>query len=43
MKIFIVVNYDEKHIHEVLNNSEFRFEKIDFIEKKIAENLASGK
>ena len=41
--IYYGPSYDEKHILKVLNNSGFRYEKIDFIEKKIAENLASGK
>ncbi len=40
--IYYGPSYDEKYILEVLNNSGFKFEKIEFIEKKIAENLAAG-
>jgi len=40
--IYYGPSYDEKHIHEILENSGFKFEKIDFIEKKIAEELALG-
>ena len=41
--IYYGPSYDEKYIKEILDNSSFKFKKIDFIEKKIAEELAAGK
>ncbi|NMN67084.1 carbamoyltransferase [Candidatus Pelagibacter ubique] len=40
--IYYGPSYDEQHIRVILNNSGFKFKKIDFIEKKIAEELAAG-
>lgn len=40
--IYYGPSYDEQYIWKILSNSDFKFKKIDFIEKKIAEELAAG-
>ena len=40
--IYYGPSYDEQYIKKILDNSSFKIKKIDFIEKKIAEELAAG-